>query len=252
MRKASPRLRSGLPVPALRLLAAVGLPALATGVASLSGLQSPTSETNAAMLYLMSVVGAALIGGLRGGLIASFLSFLGLNFFFTPPLRTFAVAKGGDILALFAFLAVSILVATLLTRTLDQRTRAERGEHEARLLYRMSSLLLGGAPLPSVLGLFAEDVVELLGLARCEVYTLRLDGSLVMAASAGSSPEGAAGSVAVPLRTERGTFGQVKMFAKPSVDLGQRELELATAFGGQLALAVEAAMLAEQTPASRA
>ncbi|HMC80891.1 MAG TPA: ATP-binding protein [Acidimicrobiia bacterium] len=252
MRKAVPRLPSGFPTAALRLLAAVGLPGVATGVASLSGLQSPTSETNAAMLYLMSVVGAALIGGLRGGLIASFLSFLGLNFFFTPPLRTFAVAKGEDLLALFAFLAVSILVATLLTRTLSQRTRAERGEHEARLLYRMSSLLLGGAPLPSVLGRFAGDVVELLGLARCEVHTLRLDGSLVMAACAGSPPDGAAGSVAIPLRTERGTFGQVKVFPEPSVDLGHRELELATAFAGQLALAVEAAMLAEQTRASRA
>jgi two-component system sensor histidine kinase KdpD len=252
MRKAVARLRSGPPATAVRLLAAVGLPALATGVASLSVLKSPTSETNAALLYLLSVVAAALIGGLRGGLIASFLSFLGLNFFFTPPLRTFAVAKGEDLLALFAFLAVSILVATLLTRTVDQRMRAERGEHEARLLYRISSRLLGGAPLPSVLGQFAGDLLELLGLARCEVYTLRLDGSLVMAAWAGSPPEAAAVGVAVPLRTERGTFGQVKMFPKPSVDLGQRELELAEAFAGQLALAVEAAVLAEQTRASRA
>src|SRR5207237_7669475 len=121
-----PRLQAGPPATALRLLAAVGLPALATGVASLSVLKSSTSETNAALLYLLSVVAAALIGGLRGGLIASFLSFLGLHVFFTPPLRTFAVAKGEDLLALFAFLAVSILVATLLTRTVDQRMRAER------------------------------------------------------------------------------------------------------------------------------
>src|SRR2546430_1113387 len=121
MRKAIPRSPTGLPT-ALRLLAAVGLPGLATGVASLGGLQSPTAETNAALLYLLSVVVAALIGGLRGGLIASFLSFLGLNFFFTPPLRNFAVAKGEDLLALLVFLAVSILVATLLTRTLSQRS----------------------------------------------------------------------------------------------------------------------------------
>src|SRR3982074_1891732 len=114
-----------------------GTPALPPGLASVSLFKSSASATNAAMLYLLSVVAAAVVGGLPGGLVASFLSFLGLHFFFTPPLGTFAVAKGEDLLALFVFLIVSVLVATLLTNALAERTRAEQGENEARLLYRI-------------------------------------------------------------------------------------------------------------------
>src|SRR3982074_545656 len=128
--------RSGTRALPVQIVAGVVFPLLATGLASVSLFKSSASATNAAMLYLLSVVAAAVVGGLPGGLIASVLSFLGLNFFFTPPLRTFAVPKQEDLLALFTFLIVSVLVATLLTKALAERIRAEQGEDEARLLYR--------------------------------------------------------------------------------------------------------------------
>jgi len=213
----SPRLgaRSGPRALAVQILAGVLFPVVATGIASIPLLKSPASATNAAMLYLLSVVAAAGAGGLAGGLLASFLSFLGLNFFFTPPLRTFAVAKGEDLLALFAFLIVSVLVATLLTRALAERLRAEQGEEEARLLYGISSRLLGGTPLPTALRQFSSDMVELFSLARCEVAALGLDGGLDLTASAGSPPPPGVPGTVVPLRTERGTFGQVTLYPRP-------------------------------------
>ena len=45
-----------------------------------------------AVLYVLSVVIAARVGGALAGIAASILSFLAFNFFFTPPLHTFAVA----------------------------------------------------------------------------------------------------------------------------------------------------------------
>jgi two-component system sensor histidine kinase KdpD len=204
------------------------------------------------MLYLLSVVAAAAVGGLPGGLIASVLSFLGLNFFFTPPLRNFAVAKQEDLLALCTFLIVSVLVATLLTKALAERIRAEQGEDEARLLYRISSRLLGGARLPAALRQFSSDMVELFSLAGCEVSTLGLDGGLDLTASAGAAPAPGVTGTVVPLKTERGTFGQVTLYPRPGGRFEERQLELAAAFAGQLALAVEAAMLAEKTRRSQA
>ena len=249
-----PRLgaRSGPRALAVQILAGVLFPVVATGVASIPPLKSPASATNAAMLYLLSVVAAAGAGGLAGGLLASFLSFLGLNFFFTPPLRTFAVAKGEDLLALFVFLIVSVLVATLLTRALAERLRAEQGEEEARLLYGISSRLLGGTPLPTALRQFSSDMVELFSLARCEVAALGLDGGLDLTASAGSPPPPGVPGTVVPLRTERGTFGQVTLYPRPGGRFEERQLHLAAAFAGQLALAVEAAVLAEKTRHSQA
>lgn len=237
---------------AAQLVAGTVLPVLATGIASIPGFKSPTSATNAAMLYLLSVVAAAFVGGLAGGLVASLLSFLGLNFFFTPPIRTFAVAKGEDLLALFAFLIVSVLVATLLTKTLAERSRAEQGESEARLLYRISARLLGGAPLPTALLQFARDMVELFSLAACEVATVGLDGGVDLTASSGTVPSPGGGGNVVPLKTERGTFGRVTVYPRPGGRFEERQLELAAAFAGQLALAVEAAMLAEQSRRSQA
>jgi two-component system, OmpR family, sensor histidine kinase KdpD len=243
--------RSGPRAFVVQILAGVSFPVVATGIASIPLFKSPASATNAAMLYLLSVVAAAVVGGLPGGLIASFLSFLGLNFFFTPPLRNFAVAKGEDLLALFAFLIVSVLVATLLTNALAERTRAEQGEDEARLLYRISSRLLGGTPLPTALKQFANDMVELFSLAGAEVSTLGL-GALDLTASAGAAPSSGGPGTVVPLRTERGTFGQVTIYPRPGGRFEERQLELAAAFAGQLALAVEAAILAEKTRRSQA
>ena len=78
---------------------------------------------------------AAATGGLVPGLIASAASFLALNFFFTPPLHTFAVEETADLVALAVFLAVSATVGTMLSRVLEQRARAERREREAWLLH---------------------------------------------------------------------------------------------------------------------
>lgn len=257
-----PAERAGRLRVALRLAGGVALPLAATGIAALVPEGSSNRSTDAALLYLLAVVGAALLAGLAGGLVASVESFLGLNFFFTPPLGTFAVAKGDDVLALVAFLAVAVLVAALLAKTLAQRARAERGEWEALLLYRVSSSLLGGEPLPAALNRFAAEMMELFSLARCEVSTQGLPGSpgspdggagaspgLIAAAGDRVGPEDEALTLA--LRTERGTFGRVAMYPQRpgggAAGFEERQVALAGAFAGQVALAVEAALLAEQS-----
>ena len=58
-------------------------------VTLLAALPTRTSTTTAALAYVLAVVLAAAGGGVGAGLTASVLSFLALNFFFTPPLRTF-------------------------------------------------------------------------------------------------------------------------------------------------------------------
>jgi len=70
--------------PGIRLVVAAALPWLATAVAALPPLRSSRSAASAGFIYLFAVVGASLVAGLRGGLVASLLSALGLNFFFVP------------------------------------------------------------------------------------------------------------------------------------------------------------------------
>ncbi len=98
----------------------------------LAALPIEISTATAALTYVLTVTAAAAIGGLVAGLAASLLSFLALNFFFTPPYHTFVVTKAEDLIALVVFLLVSATVGALISTALSQRTRAEWREAEAR------------------------------------------------------------------------------------------------------------------------
>jgi two-component system sensor histidine kinase KdpD len=111
----------------------VTLPAIAT---LLAALPIETSTATAALVYVLAVTGAAVLGGVLAGLTASLVSFLGLNFFFTSPLHTFVVTKPEDLIALVVFLLVSATVGTLISTALAQRARAETRELEADLRSR--------------------------------------------------------------------------------------------------------------------
>ncbi|MEX2393070.1 MAG: DUF4118 domain-containing protein, partial [Actinomycetota bacterium] len=104
------------------------LPLVAT---SLAALPIEISTATAALVYVLAVTGAAVLGGSIAGLTASLVSFLGLNFFFTPPFHTFVVTKPEDLIALVVFLLVSATVGTLISTALAQRSRAETREREA-------------------------------------------------------------------------------------------------------------------------
>jgi two-component system sensor histidine kinase KdpD len=229
---------------------ALVLPAVVTVAGQL--LQT-TSTAGVGFFYMLAVVSAAILGGMVGGLTASFLSFLGLNFFFTPPYGTFRVAKGEDAVALFVFLAVSSLVATLFTQALVQRSRAEQRERETFLLYQLSSGLLSRQRLEEVLRQTAKDLVELFRLARCEIELVLEPSESNRVAEFDVGREFDRDSaLEVPLQTERTSFGVIRLFPESGRDLTETEEELATAFATQMALAVEAARLDDESRAARA
>ena len=224
----------------LRALVAVGCPVVATlGASTLSR----TTTTMAAMFYLLAVVVAAVFGGQAGGLGASILSFLGLNVFFTPPVGTFRVQKTEDVVALLAFLGVSGLTATLLTRAKAEKARAERREQETSFMYGLASRLLAGDRLETVLDQFAQNLVDLFDLAHCEVHTVDLGKSRLISSAGEIGPGLHAQSVRIALRTERGEFGEIRITAKHDGAFGAFERSLADTFAAQLALAIESARL---------
>jgi two-component system sensor histidine kinase KdpD len=148
------------------LVAAVAAAAGATGLAVLL---HPEPALGAISVYLLGVVVAAAIGGALGGIVASGLCFLSLNYFFTEPRHTFRVANDEDVVALVSFLVVSVVVGSLVSRALADRARAVRNEREARLLGYIATKVMSGAPLEQVLGDLADSLVETLRLAGCRI-----------------------------------------------------------------------------------
>ena len=226
------------PSRARTITVALGAPALATGGALLAG---SDWRVVAASAYLLGVVVAAAIGGRAAGVMAALLSFLGLNFFFTPPRYTFRVGRPEELVALALFLIVATVVGSLLATALRDRLRSSRRERETAMISFVGTQLLAGSPLEIVLWRFAAALTDSLGLAACEIRAAvgerRYD--------ADADGEGSAGervSSALALRdVVFGSLTIVRRSGAPPMD--DDEVRLLHGSAEQIAIALERAEL---------
>jgi two-component system sensor histidine kinase KdpD len=214
---------------------------------SLAALPAGISTTSAALVYVLGITGASAVAGLRAGLTASALSFFALNFFFTEPVHTFNVAKPDDLVALAAFLVVSIIVGTLLSSAVAQRTRAERREREALLLQRFGTRLLSGESPTDVLRSFADAITDLFSMARCEIRTELIDEPVVSErphVRAAPTPE------VIPMVTTGREVGQIMLFPGAG-HVADEERNVIRTFASQMALALEGMRLGAEASKAR-
>jgi two-component system sensor histidine kinase KdpD len=195
-------------------------------------------ETVVAVLYVLAVVVASGVGGARAGVAASVLSFLSLNFFFTPPLHSFGVDTPADLAALLVFLVASGVVGMLFSSAVAQRERAERREVETRLLNQLATRLLAGDAVETVLLGFAGDVCRTLGTTGCEITTSFTEP----VASIGEGPS--AERYEVELLAQGRKIGSMSIGdVAAGGDLDADRRHTVDALAGQLAVALEAMRL---------
>lgn len=89
-------------------LAVLGAAVLATVLTPLRGRLDLASD---ALLFLLLVVGTAILGGLGPALVAGALSAVLLNFFFTEPVHTLRIHEASDVVAVVVFAAVALMVS---------------------------------------------------------------------------------------------------------------------------------------------
>jgi two-component system, OmpR family, sensor histidine kinase KdpD len=99
--------------------------------------------TGIVMLYLLAVVAASYFLGFLAAVFAAVGSFLAINYFFVEPRYTFEVANAESWVALLGFLAVSVVVASLVKRLQDQTARAEQSRQRAECARGLSEQLAG-------------------------------------------------------------------------------------------------------------
>src|SRR6267378_5087851 len=155
------------------LIATVGTAAL---TAALLPFRNDIAPLSKGFGYLVVVVAAAAIGGLGSGIVASLLGFLTFNFFFLPPYDSFTIGRAEDIVVLFVFLGLSILISAALARASERAAAAESREAELASLQELSAQLValdsGDGSYEAVL----TRVAELFGLSSA---TLILDDAAV-------------------------------------------------------------------------
>ncbi|MCU1245915.1 MAG: two-component histidine kinase [Acidobacteria bacterium] len=87
--------------------------------------------------FLIVVLLSSLRGGLLVGTLASIAATLCYNFFFLPPLHTFAIRDPSNWIALAAFLVTSVTVSRLVIAARVQAERAEQRRTELETLYAL-------------------------------------------------------------------------------------------------------------------
>jgi two-component system, OmpR family, sensor histidine kinase KdpD len=214
---------------------------LAPVAATLLALPLRGGRESAASLYLLGVVVAAASGGLMGGLGASVLAFLGLNYFFTPPRGTFRVGKTEDLVALLVFLVVATVVATLLARALDERARATRREREANLLNFFATKLLSAEPLERRLQDLASALLPPFDLVRCEMHA-NVAGQDIDVEGSRAGADGP--RLEVPITLSGASLGTLVVIRRAGAsELSDPERNLLTSCTKQVAIALERARL---------
>ena len=146
------------------LLAVLGPPLLA---ALLSIGDEGFGLPSVLLLFLLLVVVVAAIGGLLPALVAAVSGSLLANFFFTPPIHTFTIAEGENLLALFVFLVVAGVVSWLVSIASRRTADAARARAEAETLAALGgTLVTTDDPLPQLVAqlraAFAVDAVAVL------------------------------------------------------------------------------------------
>ena len=255
--------------PLSRYIGSLLLVAAATGLGFLIG--GRLESTNLVMVYLLTVVIAAVYLGRGPAILASFLGVLAFDFFFVVPYLNFAVSDTQYIITFIALFLVGMVISHLTARAREQAEAAQKREVETAELYDLSRDLAAAADLDTILRVLTRHVEKTFG-RDIAVLLPESDRLVVRVASADlelgedemavadwvyrrGEPAGrhtntlpAAQLRYLPLKTTRGIAGVLGVHGPGSSDrhLTSQQRRLMDAFTSQTALAIERVQFAEQ------
>jgi two-component system, OmpR family, sensor histidine kinase KdpD len=99
-----------------------------------------------AFFYLLVIVLLSLAGDFRSTVFVSLVSSLALDYFFTPPVLSFAVSDPIDIVALASFLITGVVITHLTTGVREEAQRTEVHARAMGRLYELAQYLLALDP----------------------------------------------------------------------------------------------------------
>jgi two-component system, OmpR family, sensor histidine kinase KdpD len=101
------------------------------------------------LIYLVAVVGVAVVGGFWPAVLAAVAASLLVNWYFTPPVHTLTIADGTSLLALLLFVTVAVTVSSVVHLAALRARQAARSSEEAEDLLALAQTVLGGQDTPA-------------------------------------------------------------------------------------------------------
>ncbi len=114
-----------------------------TAIASVVLNQLGVGKENILMVLIVGVLLVTTVTrGYVFGIVASIVSVLTFNYYFTDPVHTFIISNTNDIALMVFFLLASVISSSLTARFQQQLLISQKNEMTARLLYDVSQRLL--------------------------------------------------------------------------------------------------------------
>ncbi len=126
---------------------------------------------NIAMLYQLAIVVIALRYGKLPSIMASILSVGFFDFFFVPPIHSFAVSDYQYFITLVVMLVTALTLSTLTFRIKHQAEAARKRERQTAAIYAMTRDLASAVNKASVLKTGIQHMCEVFG-CRAAVFTI--------------------------------------------------------------------------------
>jgi len=158
-------------------------------------LRNDLPNTDVALLLVVCVGLAAMIGGRGAYVVGSLVGAAAFDFFDTPPYGQLYISRGRDVVTTLVLVAVGLLVGEVCVRLRTYRLIAARRQGDFIVMSSAARLMAEDASM--VVEALAGELVSRLGLADCDFeygpppagrpYLAR-DGSLVNFAGAADGP----------------------------------------------------------------
>lgn len=140
------------------------------------------------LLFLFAVLFVASRSGVGPSLLASVLSFLAFNFFFTIPYYTLKVANDEDVATLLLFLVIAAVTGNLAARMHREIARRKASLQRVSVLYDFSRSLSSATDADVVLNALVSHLKHSVG-ADVVVVSANQEGSWQVVAQTDDAPE---------------------------------------------------------------
>lgn len=206
-----------------------------TTIASIMLNQMGVDKENILMIFIVGVLlVTALTRGYRFGIMASFVSVMMFNYFFTEPLFTFAISDSNDVALMFFFLIASVISSSLTARFQRQLLISQKNEQTAKLLYEVTQRLLNVTGESNIIQQGISCIKEYAGYDSL----VELDRGQQTYASAGFTSAEEGKSSELPIMGIAARLGTLKIYHN-NVSLNKEQEWLINAVAAQMGISLD-------------
>lgn len=148
---------------------AVALAGAVAVTAAIAGVHVVASVSGLSVLYVLVVLWLAARWGRGPALASSIASFLLYDFFFVPPVGTFAVRGPAELLELIVLLAVALVTSQLASSLRRSQATSEALAADTRSLYGLATAMLRVPDVTAGLVMISADAEKVTGVNRFSV-----------------------------------------------------------------------------------